>query len=60
MLADLQVLQNRIERLEISVKKNRPDREEAAEELLLLRPIQELLQSGKLLRNVEFTAGRKR
>ena len=29
MLADLQVLQNRIERLEISVKKNRPDREES-------------------------------
>ena len=38
MLADLQVLQNRIERLEASVKKNRPDREEAQEELLLLHP----------------------
>ena len=56
MLADLQVLQNRIERLEISVKKNRPDREESQEELLLLRPIEELLQAGKLLRTVEFSA----
>lgn len=55
MLADLQVLQNRIERLELSVKKNRPDREQSAEELLLVKPIEELLQSGKLLRNVEFT-----
>src|SRR5579872_3075625 len=55
MLADLQVLQNRIERLELSVKKNRPDREESAEELLLVKPIQELLQSSKLLRHVEFT-----
>lgn len=56
MLADLQVLKNRIDRLEMSVKKNRPDREESQEELLLLRPIEELLQGGKLLRNVELTA----
>ena len=55
MLADLQVLQNRIERLETSVKKNRPDREQSAEELLLVKPIEELLQSGKPLRDVEFT-----
>ncbi|HEY2253877.1 MAG TPA: DUF933 domain-containing protein [Planctomycetaceae bacterium] len=55
MLADLQVLQNRIERLEMSVKKNRPDREQSAEELLLVKPIEELLQAGKLLRHVEFT-----
>jgi hypothetical protein len=56
MLADLQVLQNRIERLEASVKKNRPDREASEEELLLLRPIEQLLHAGKLLRTVEFTA----
>lgn len=56
MLADLQVLKNRIDRLEMSVKKNRPDREESQEELLLLRPIEELLQGGKLLRNAELTA----
>jgi ribosome-binding ATPase YchF (GTP1/OBG family) len=56
ILADLQVLQNRIERLEASVKKNRPDREESQEELLLLRPIEQMLHSGKLLRTIELTA----
>src|SRR5262245_35264900 len=56
VLADLQVLQNRIERLEAGIKKNRPDREQSQEELALLLPIPELLQSGKLLRSVEFTA----
>lgn len=55
MLADLQVLQNRIERLEASVKKNRPDREESQIELDLIRPIEAWLQEGKLLRNVEFS-----
>ena len=60
MLADLQVLQNRIERLELSVKKNRPDREESAEELLLVKPIEELLQAGKLLRNAEFSADQEK
>jgi ribosome-binding ATPase YchF (GTP1/OBG family) len=60
ILADLQVLQNRIERLELSVKKNRPDREQSAEELLLVKPIEELLQAGKLLRNVEFSADQEK
>ena len=60
MLADLQVLQNRIERLEMSVKKNRPDREQSAEELLLVKPIEEQLHSGKLLRHVEFSADQEK
>jgi ribosome-binding ATPase YchF (GTP1/OBG family) len=60
MLADLQVLQNRIERLEASVKKNRPDKEASQEELLLLRPIEQLLQSGTLLRNVELSADQEK
>jgi ribosome-binding ATPase YchF (GTP1/OBG family) len=55
VLADLQVLQNRIERLETSVKKNRPDREASQEELLLIKPIEEMLLSGKLLRTATFT-----
>ncbi len=55
ILADLAVLQNRIERLHVSVKKNRPDREECQEELLALEPIEQLLQAGTLLRSVEFT-----
>jgi len=60
MLADLQVLQNRIERLEASVKKNRPDKDASQEELLLVRPIEQLLQSGQLLRNVEFSADQEK
>ncbi|HLJ12173.1 MAG TPA: DUF933 domain-containing protein [Planctomycetaceae bacterium] len=56
MLADLQVLQNRIERLESGIKKNRPDREQSQEELALLTPIAQLLESGRLLRTVELTA----
>jgi len=55
ILADLQVVQNRIERLEQSVKKNRPDREQSQIELKELKPIEALLQEGKLLREVEFT-----
>jgi len=55
ILADLQVVQNRVERLEQSVKKNRPDREQSQTELEHLKPIEALLLEGKLLREVEFT-----
>jgi ribosome-binding ATPase len=55
ILADLQVLQNRIERLETSVKKNRPDREQSQDELTLIKPIEAWLQEGKRLREVTFT-----
>jgi ribosome-binding ATPase YchF (GTP1/OBG family) len=60
ILADLQVLQNRIERLELSVKKNRPDREESQDELALIRPIAGWLQEGKLLRELEFSADQEK
>src|SRR5579862_9229888 len=60
MLADQQVLQNRIERLEASIKKNRPDREECREELALISPIHEMLQGAKLLRGVEFSADQEK
>jgi ribosome-binding ATPase len=55
MLADLQVLQNRIEKLEMNIKKNRPDREASQVELALLKPIEAMLQEGKLLRTIELT-----
>ncbi|HEY3964844.1 MAG TPA: DUF933 domain-containing protein [Planctomycetaceae bacterium] len=60
MLADLQVVENRIERLQASVKKNRPDRVESQEELDLILPIHEMLQAGKLLRDAEFTADQEK
>src|SRR5262249_14827507 len=52
--------QNRIERLEASIKKNRPDKDQSQEELLLVRPIEQLLQAGTLLRNVEFSADQEK
>jgi ribosome-binding ATPase YchF (GTP1/OBG family) len=60
MLADQQVVENRIERLEASVKKNRPDRVESQEELDLIVPIRDMLQAGKLLRNAEFNADQEK
>jgi ribosome-binding ATPase YchF (GTP1/OBG family) len=60
ILADLQVLQNRIERLELNVKKNRPDRQESLDELALIRPIEGWLQEGKLLRELEFSADQEK
>jgi ribosome-binding ATPase YchF (GTP1/OBG family) len=60
ILADLQVLQNRIERLELNVRKNRPDRQESQDELALIRPIEGWLQEGKLLRELEFTADQEK
>jgi ribosome-binding ATPase YchF (GTP1/OBG family) len=55
VLADLQVLENRIERLESSIKKNRPDKEQSQEELVLIQPVAAWLHEGKLLRHVEFS-----
>lgn len=55
LLADLQVLTSRLERLQANIKKNRPDKEESQQELALLQPIEALLNAGTLLRTVEFT-----
>jgi ribosome-binding ATPase len=56
ILADLDVVQKRVEKLEISVKKNRPDKEASQEELVLLHPILVWLNEGKILRTCDFTA----
>ena len=55
LLADLQVVSSRIERLQVNIKKNRPDKEESQQELALLEPIAALLNAGKLLRTEVFT-----
>lgn len=55
MLADLQVLQNRLERLKASIGKNRPDKEECQKELTLIEPIEAALSAGKLLRDVDLS-----
>ena len=55
MLADLQVLQNRIERLKLSITKNRPDKPQSIEELAHIEPVAKALEDGKLLREMTFT-----
>lgn len=55
ILADLQVVSNRIQRLEKDVVKARPDREELAAELEALRPLAEALEQGETLRDCRLT-----
>jgi len=56
MLADLQVVTNRIDRLKVSITKNRPDKEACQIELALIQPIADLLNAGKLLRHETLSA----
>lgn len=55
MLADLQVVSNRIERLKKDVLKPRPDRDELQRELEAIEPIAGMLDRGESLLDVEFT-----
>ncbi|RMG38338.1 MAG: redox-regulated ATPase YchF [Planctomycetota bacterium] len=55
VLADLQIVTRRIERLEKDVSKPRPDREQLAKELEALKPLAELLESGRTLQDIPFT-----
>ena len=55
ILADLQVVNNRIERLEKDVTKPRPDREELKNELETLRPLGARLNDGQTLQEIEFS-----
>jgi len=55
MLADLQVVTNRVNRLRDNVKKPRPDRDELQAELEQLEPIEAALNEGESLREREFT-----
>jgi len=55
ILADLQVVQNRLERLDASIKKNRPDKEACQIERDLLAPIEAWLARGMVLRRQAMT-----
>ena len=55
VLADMQVVSNRVARLRENVKKPRPDREELQTELELLEPIEAALNEGQSLRGQEFS-----
>jgi ribosome-binding ATPase YchF (GTP1/OBG family) len=54
ILADMQVVANRVERLQKDATKPRPDREELQAELAALRPIKERLEEGQSIREMEF------
>jgi len=55
ILADLQVVTNRIGRLRKDILKPRPDREQLQEEISALEPIAARLNEGQTLAGVEFT-----
>ncbi|MEO1995642.1 MAG: DUF933 domain-containing protein [Planctomycetaceae bacterium] len=55
VLADLQIVANRIERLKKDVVKPRPDREELQLELDALLPLVDVLQAGNSLMDFELT-----
>lgn len=60
LLADLQIVMNRIDRLESQIQKPRPDRDELRAELESLGPIVKELEAGKFLRGYEFTEIQKK
>ncbi len=60
LFADLTVVTNRVERLEASVKKPRPDREALAKELELVRTIQSALEQGKTVASLGLSADDKK
>ncbi len=55
LLADLEIVQGRVERLRDSVKKPRPNRDEEIAELAALEPLVEVLEAGRALRELELT-----
>ena len=55
LLADLEIVSGRVERLRESVKKPRPNRDEEVAELAALEPLAARLEAGKLLDRAEMT-----
>lgn len=54
VLADLQVVNNRVQRLKKDVTKPRPDREELHKELAALEPVVDCLDNGRPVRELEL------
>jgi ribosome-binding ATPase YchF (GTP1/OBG family) len=55
LIADLDIVSGRVERLREQVKKPRPDREDLQKELAALEPLVGILEGGGRLRDVELT-----
>lgn len=60
LIADLEIMTGRVERLRDSVKKPRPDRDEQLKELHALEPLQAALEAGTPLRSLELTPDQSR
>jgi hypothetical protein len=60
ILADLQVINNRLERLRANILKPRPDRDELRAELECLEPLAATLEEGQTLHGVEFTEAQEK
>ena len=55
LMADLHLVTSRVERLRESVKKPRPNRDEQIKELEALIPLQETLEAGRALREMDLS-----
>ena len=60
LLADLEIVSGRVERLRESVKKPRPNRDEQIQELAALEPVLEALEGGKAIWHLELTPEQER
>jgi GTP-binding protein YchF len=60
LFADLGVVTSRVERLEASVKKARPDREQAQKELEIVKRVQTTLEEGKSITTLELSVDDKK
>ena len=60
LLADLDIVSGRIERLRDQANKPRPDREELHKELALLEPLQALMENGQALHAAALTPAQSR
>ena len=60
LFADLTVVTSRLERLEASVRKARPDREQSQKELEIIKVVQAALEAGKPVALLELSADDKK
>jgi GTP-binding protein YchF len=60
LFADLSVVTTRVERLEASLKKPRPDRELVAKELEIVKAVRAVLEEGKTVASLDLSAEDKK
>jgi len=60
LIADLDIIAGRIEKLREQIKKPRPNRDEMIKELEALEPLPQEMESGKHLRDMDLTSDQQR